>query len=135
MRPGKILVALTLLFSFSASAKTVEGSVRKKFDASISELKTKLKNAKADKWKVLSETENQIQNLRKQNAVQPDADEVYMDMVFYSLKQIPRNKEFKVSECPDYRTHILAAFDPHGEEKPTPAIAQTLSVLDLLCQK
>lgn len=113
-----------------------ELNVRQKVESEIDNLKKNLKAAKTpeEKFRFLSKSEVQIEDLRKKNALQADPDEIYMDLLTASLKRIPRGKDFKSAQCHDYQTSIQARFNPRQEDSPEPAIAQTMQVLDLLCQ-
>lgn len=133
-------VAFTLLFSLTLQGQKqpVSGglNVRQKFESEISNLKKNLNTQKKtdEKLKALQKSEKDLEILRKKNPIQVDPDELYMDHVTSSLSLIPRGAQFKKEKCEDYRTSILFAFSPQNPEKPMPPIAETLSILDLLCQ-
>ena len=49
-----------------------------------------------------------------------------------SAKDIP--EKFKKEKCGDYRTGILAGYDPQHEASPSPGVSKGLQVLDLFCK-
>jgi hypothetical protein len=111
-------------------------SVRQQFETEISNLKrnlTKVSSTPAQ-WTQINKVESQISQLRKKNPLQLDQDEIYMDTVMASLAQIPRDAQFKKEKCDNYRSKIMVQFDPHGEDDPIPPVAETLSVLEILCK-
>lgn len=142
MRPGLLFGTLicTLFFSQLLFGKkeslAPKLTVRQEFESELSNVKKNLKASSAldEKLKVLSKSEREIEMLRKKNPIQLDQDEIYMDMVIVSLKQIPRGTFFKKAECKDYRSKIQSAFNPKAETSPNLPITETLTILNLLCQ-
>lgn len=111
-------------------------STRQEVDSEIFNLQKNIKAAKnrTQAFKALEKTETQISAIRAKAARQIEPDEIYMDMLMATLKEIPRGKSFKVSNCDQYRNKILAQYDPKGEAHPTsPAVEKTLDVLKALC--
>ena len=143
MRARFLFGSLTLavcVFSpslFGNKEKAIAGlSVRQKVQSEVDNLKKNMRAAKTrdEKLRFLLKSEQQIQDLRKREALQPDPDEIYMDLLLASLKRIPRGSDFKTGECENYETNIRSRFDPKGEEKLEPAIQETMQVLEVLCK-
>lgn len=120
-------------------------SVRQQVDSEIFNLEKNLKAAKKrdDRWKFLEKSEATIQNLRAKNGRQFVQDEIDMDFLMNSLKEIPRRAQFKANQCSHYRAQILANYDPQGDPDAqsgdgnpsgNPAVAKALHILSLLCQ-
>lgn len=136
---GTVITA-TMLFSHVLFGKktvaSAELSVKQKFHSEISNLEKNLLLAKKqeDKWKALAATEARIQALRSKNALQNENDESYMDLSVASLQVIPRGKAFKKKDCDEYRTSILARFDPQENEPESGPIKKTLGILQALCK-
>lgn len=150
MRTRLILGSLILGISLSAQSLPGEAphgslNLRQRFDSEIVNLQKNLKAFKkadekssekpAEQWNQIQKTENQIRELRATNPLQVDPDEIYMDLFVSSLKMIPRSADFKKEDCEDYRTTILAQFDPLDKGKIDAPVAHTLSILELLCSK
>lgn len=111
-------------------------SVKQQFNSEVENLKRNLKSARSseEKFRILTSGESALDALRKNNPLQVAPDEFYMDLLSYSLKQIPRGRTFNREECPDYRTSILAQFDPNAQSRPIEPIAKTLQILEFLCE-
>ena len=130
---SEIIIA-ALCFSVPAFAKMTPPSkdtVKPELEKRISNL-----SGKGDAlWKEISIMEADIKALRKDSPRQKEEDEIYIETVILVLKEIPRPPKFKKEKCADYRTGILAGYDPQGETEPSAAVAKGLQVLDLVCKK
>ena len=142
MRTKLILSSLILAVSLTSQsllgeAPAVGLSLRQQFDSEISNLQKNLKACKKadEQWIVLKKSEAEIKELRANNPLQIDPDEIYMDLVTSSLKSIPRKGGFKKPDCDAYRTTILAQFEPSPTGKPDDPILPTMNVLDILCRR
>lgn len=138
----KFVLGAVILFAFFLSPalmgqnKTASMSVRQEVDLEILNLQKNIKAVKsrAKAFKALEKSESQMAGLRSKAVRQTEPDELYMDYLRETLKEIPRGKAFKKADCDDYRNDILVKFDPHGEETPTsPAVAKSLDILKSLC--
>src|SRR6185312_4475210 len=120
----------------SSGEGSVGISVRQEVDSEIFNLGKNIKAAKgrAKAFKALEKTETQVSAIRSKAPRQIEPDEIYMNMLKATLKEIPRGKSFKPADCEKYRSEILAQYDPQGEEHPTSlAVEKTLDVLNGLC--
>jgi hypothetical protein len=118
-----------------SSVLEADSVVRPQVDAELGMLIKRMKDAgtRSEALRALDKSETQISTLRAKASRQAEPDEIYMDMVTATLKEIPRGKAFKTENCKSYRTGILAQFDPTGEDNPSPAVAKTLEILKVLC--
>lgn len=142
MRTKFIFVAVILSAFFLSPALMGQNqaamgmSVRQEVDVEILNLQKNIKASKsrAKAFKALEKSEGQIAALRAKAPRQTEPDEVYLEYLKDSLKEIPRGKAFKAADCASYRSGIIVHFDPHGEEAPTsPAVGKTLDILKSLC--
>ncbi len=131
-----VFLSTEILLGKKAESPQSKLSIRQQVDSEIHNLQRNLDASKSadEQWKVLEKTEKTIQHLRTQGPRQFEGDEIYLDTLEASLEMIPRKADFKKEKCDQYRTAALAQFDPRGEEKPSPAVAQTLAVLSALCR-
>jgi hypothetical protein len=113
-------------------------SVRQEVDLEILNLQKNVKAAKtlSGAFKAMEKSEARMAALRSKAPRQSEPDEIYMDYLREALKEIPRGKAFKKSDCDDDRSQIIVKYDPQGSETPTnPAITKTLNILKSLCKR
>ena len=119
----------------SKSGQKPQSNFRTPFHRETPQKNLKKSSKSVEVWKVLAKSEKDIEILRKRHPIQMDSDEIYMDLVTDSLKQIPRGHEFHRNQCDQYRTGIRAAYDPKSEAKAAPPIEETLEILEILCSR
>jgi hypothetical protein len=71
-----------------------------------------------------------------ENALRETAkDQGYMSLMVAVLDSIPKNKDFKKSDCGKYESDMLNQFEPTAEEEPDdPAVRHGWYVLQALCR-
>lgn len=111
-------------------------SLRQRVDSEIANLGKNLEISKKDKevWgNHLENTRARIKSLRAKNPRQFEPDELYMDYIYFSLRDFPSKMEFKPEKCGHYRSALIANFNPLIEMTPNPAIIKTLGLLKIIC--
>lgn len=112
-------------------------SLRQKVESEIRNLEKNLEKNRgpSHSFLLIEKAEKGIRVLRKQNARQAEADEVYFDQLEAILAGIPRHKNFKAADCKDYETSLVSHFEPTFEGTArNPALKTGLKVLSELCQ-
>ena len=111
-------------------------SVRQQVDSEVFNLEKNLKAAKSSeaRWKFLESSKELIKALRSKSSRQFEQDEIYMDYIYFSLRDFPSKAEFKSEKCGQYRSSIIANYNPQFETAPDPAIAKTLGLLGIICK-
>lgn len=111
-------------------------SVRQRVDSEISNLEKNLKMARENQnayWSYLENTLSRIKTLRAKNPRQFEPDELYMDYVYFSLREFPLKADFTPEKCGQYRSALIANFNPRFETLSDPAISKTLGLLKIFC--
>lgn len=145
---SQIVVSISVIFMIACATQakmskeskgskiTVGGEfIRPQLEARLNQLVSDGKSQPIDaSWKALSRLEADMNTLRSENVRQKEDDEIYIETVIMVLKEIPRRKEFKKEKCSEYRSRILAEYDPGHEAKPSPAVSKGLQVLEIFCK-
>jgi hypothetical protein len=118
--------------------KDTEGhlTLRQKVESEILNLDRNLAKAKKldEKFRLLAKSEREIRVLRKKTARQDERDEIFFDQFLAVLGEIPRSPQFKREQCGEYRTTLVAHFEPTAEGNvQNQALKYGLQVLDEIC--
>ncbi|PIS11838.1 MAG: hypothetical protein COT73_01790 [Bdellovibrio sp. CG10_big_fil_rev_8_21_14_0_10_47_8] len=116
-----------------APSKDTSIQVRQEFDRRLAQVKVDLvaQKDRSLKWGILLRFEESAKKMRRENSRQLEQDEVHMNTVLRTLREIPRRSDFEPNSCARYRRRILSEYDPHGEN---PSVAVTLKILEIVCQ-
>lgn len=137
-----LAVSFTDLAAQAVESKKPEAGatlVRPVTDKSVSDLIVRIKDAKDLKnvWKDFSKVESDIAALRKKEKRQSEIDEIHLDSLTSSLKEIPREKKFAKGNCAKVKSQIVAEYSPYPKEdgELPEFVKLTTGVLDALCAK
>lgn len=76
-----------------------------------------------------------LQEIRKSNPRQGEAEELEMNMIAAVLEEFPAADSFEKSKCDSYKNNILVLFEPTAEERPTAASTlRAFRILELICR-
>lgn len=109
---------------------------RKKFEAWYGQLQDQIRQKKEPKDRLttlhqglvkLEKDREQLQNLNFN-------EEIEIDFLIKPLKILPKDSQFKVQDCPEYKLKILSHFDPTSEEEvKDPSLKKAINVFKLIC--
>lgn len=76
-----------------------------------------------------------LQEIRKSNPRQGDAEELEMNMIAAVLEEFPAADSFEKSKCESYKNNILVLFEPTADDRPTAdSTLRAFRILELICR-
>ncbi len=114
-------------------------SLRQQMESELLNLQRNLHRSKsfAERSRSFEKSEKILNSLHKKGLRQAEKDEIYVDRVLAILSEIPHGTQFEASKCSDYKTNLMASFDPTVSDAETadPALKSGLQILQALCAK
>ena len=135
-------LCLPLIFVQGALAREPEVAVRsarplrQQVESYVELLQKESIKAKTtkDKYRALEHSLAQIRMLRENSEPQNAKDEAQMDLLVSVLESLPKQREFKKKECPQYENELISTYEPTTEEAPKePAVKPGWDFLRAVC--
>lgn len=111
----------------------------RKFLDSINLLESQIEKISAVKDRVsyLHRRLNEIEEERKKLAYSAVNDEISMDLILGTLREIPPVENFHLEDCDDYQTNVFVGFDPTSgvyKEPREPSVKRAFRIFKKICK-
>jgi len=145
MRTGQLFGSL-ILFGLVSAPMALRGqkenpgsslTVRQQVDSEILNLSRNLspKMSMKEKLKLLEKSIQTVGVIRAKSPRQLSGDELYLEELSISMREIPNSSKFDLGSCDAYKKSLIHNWDPKGgEQTQDAALKKTLDVLEQICR-